>query len=371
MASTGFLRLNLGGHFYFPNTTPAFSNHVVDAATEGIAGVFRAFTADPITHLGFRYGVRTGTPPSYAATIESLVATTGLPDGTDIGGGSPTSAIFTPPADTTWDGLYQWIALTNAWTPAVAQEFCATIRYSSGTIDGSNNSSFTRDVSAIAPAMTYPTPITNSGGTWTRTTLQSVMAYRTASGRYGFPLEAIYNTRSASTAGLRVAGKFTLPSGITTTCTLRGFKFSGSIASATGKAPIAGLWNAAGTVLQNVTLDSDIPVSATSPYKCYDDILFDESSLTALSPGTAYYIGLEVADAVNAGVLINGLQMNAAADMGSLPLGTSAYLSNWDGAAWTDNTLVRPFIELILDDMTAASGGVLIGRSRSSVLSRR
>ncbi len=319
---------------------------------------FQANSADPITHFGFRYGARTGTPPVHVVTLESLVATTGLPDGTDIGGGSATAKTFTPPADATWDGTWQWIALTNAYTPTVGQILCGTIRYSSGTIDASNNSSFTSRLASLGGdgRLVWFSSITNTGGTWSRTSFPPTMAYRTASGRYGWPAESIYNTRSASTVGHRVACKFTLPSNVTNTYTIRGVKFSGSVASAIGKVPVIGLWSA-GSTLQTLTMDSDLPQSISTSYNAYDHVLFDESSLTALSPGTAYYIGLEVADAVNGGVLINGINLDDGADQSAFPLGTNVCLSTYNGSSWTDDTTVRPFVELILDDMTQQAGG--------------
>src|SRR3990167_2686468 len=68
---------------------------------------------DTITHLGFRYGLRTGTPPTYRVSLQALGGAA-KPTGTVLGGGSPASATFTPPADTTWDTTWQWVALTNS-----------------------------------------------------------------------------------------------------------------------------------------------------------------------------------------------------------------------------------------------------------------
>ncbi len=137
----------------------------------------------------------------------------------------------------------------------------------------------------------------------------------------------------------------------------------GSIAAAAGKNPICGLWSA-GATLQTYTLDSDVVVSAAyGSYRLYD-VLFDESTLSTLSHGTAYYIGLEVADATNGGVFISGIGVNNASDMSAFAGSTSFCLSSYDGSSWTDDTLTRPFAELIIDDWTepAGGGGILVHR---------
>lgn len=343
---------------YFPmGSPPSFSNHVADANNDGVGVGFQARTADPITHIGFRYGARTGTPPTYVATLEGLAAATGLPDGADVGGGSPTAITFTPPADATWDATWQWVALTNAYTPSRGQFLAATIRYSSGTVDGSNNGSFTSHQTNMVAGTIFAAPwaFRLTAGTWARQGVLPCFGLRTASGRYVFPVEGYYNTRSASTVGHRQAMKFTLPAGSGDTFKVKGVRFAGSIAGAGGKNPILGLWDAS-SLIQGVTLDSDFIGNLTTAYQSYE-YYFDESSLTALSYGTAYYLGLEVADAASAGVLINGLQLDNAADLDAYPGGSEFHFATYNGSAWTDDTTVRPFVEPIFDDITEPAGG--------------
>ncbi len=359
-----FLNLRIGNtRWGLPVGTPAFQNHTVSDSTSGISFIFQALNANPITHVGYRYGARTGTPPTYVATLEGVSASTGNPDGTDVGGGSPTAVTFTPPADTSIDGLWQWVALTNAYTPTRGQLLCFTIRYSSGTVNGSNCSSFTTDVNNVLSVVNFPYSSRLTTGTWAGRSNAPAGGIRTASERYGMVIESLYTTRSASTVGHRRAIKFTLPSGAGSSFTIRGIRFMGSIAAAAGKNPICGLWSA-GATLQTYTLDSDVVVSAASgSYRLYD-VLFDESTLSTLSHGTAYYIGLEVADATNGGVFISGIGVNNASDMSAFAGSTSFCLSSYDGSSWTDDTLTRPFAELIVDDWTVpsgSSGGYVIG----------
>lgn len=334
-------------------TALAATNVSCDANNDGVGWVFSSPTTDAITHVGFRYGARTGTPPTYIIGLESPVVTTGLPDGTVLGGGSPASATFTPPADTSWDGLWQWVALANSYTPTRDQKLALTIRYSSGTVDASNFSSFTRTVSGAAS--NFPYALTLTAGTWAIFAFGSCFGIRTASGRFGPLWQSNYVTRSASTVGHRVAMKFNLPTGWGSTFKVAGVRMVASLANASGKAPILGLWNAGG-VVQNSTQDSEFFSAVTNTARPLE-LYFDEATLTALDFGTDYYIGLEVADATSAGVVITGIQLSEANDLLAYPGGTSVHLATYNGSAWTDDQTVRPMVELILADITEPAGG--------------
>jgi len=334
----------------------AFSSHVVDASNEGIGAVLQALDANAITHLGFRYGARTGTPPTYIIGLESPAAATGFPDGTVLGGGSPASATFTPPADTSWDGLWQWIALTNSYTPTIGQQLCPTIRYSSGTIDGSNNSSFTTHVTGADAGARFGDPygLRNTSGTWAKQTNPMVIGVRTASTRYGNVIETLpATTNSTSTVGIRRALQFSLPSGICASFKVIGVRLTSSM-TAIGKNPILGLWSAS-SLLQSRTLDTDIVGSATNANFSHD--LYFNGPLATLTPGTTYYIGYEVADAVNGGVGMSGFTVASADDLLAHAGGTAFCHASYDGANWTTDTTTRPFAHIILSDMTGGSGG--------------
>lgn len=347
----------LGRPLLWARNTPTFTNFAVDAATDGIGAALQAIDANPITHIGFRVGARVGTPPTYIVGLESQLGTTGFADGTYLGGGTPASATFTPPADTTWDGTWQWVALANAYTPTRGETIAPTIRYSSGTIDASNHTTFTNEVSNLneGVAHSFPVSLRLTAGTWTMRSGAHSLGIRTASTRYGNVIQNVYITRSASTVGLRQAIKFTLPAGSGDTKKILGFRFIGSIASGAGKNPIAGLWDAT-TVIQNVTLDSDRVDSPTTQF-CEYRIFFDEVTLTSLVFGTAYYLGLEVADATAGGVLLNGIQLASADDIAAYAGGSDFIFSTWNGSAWADDATVRPMVEFILDDVTEPTGG--------------
>ncbi len=98
-------------------TALSFSNFSLNQNTDQLEFVFQAPEAITITKLGYRYGVRTGTCPTYIHSLQG-VGTDGNPDGAVKGGGSPASKTFTPPADTTFNGLFKYNTLDNAYTCA-------------------------------------------------------------------------------------------------------------------------------------------------------------------------------------------------------------------------------------------------------------
>lgn len=330
------------------------TNHTVDASNEGIAWAFQPHTADPITHIGYRYGARTGIPPVFVGLIEGLDSS-GLPDGTDVGGGSPTAATFTPPADTTIDGLWRWLALTNAYTPTRGQMLAAVIRYSSGTIDGSNNSSFTRTVTNISHggSIYLPYAITNTGGTWTKVTnVAPTFGYRTANGRYGWVWQSNYATNTANTAGHRSGMFFTIPSGHGTSYKIVGASMSGDFGTNSGFK--LGIWSTDGTQRQLFTGASGQLAASPSAGDTINPIYFPDTTLYDFQYGTKYYIAMEV---VSGAVGLNGITLAEAADRSAFPNGTNRGLVTFDGSTWTETDTVMPLCELILEDVTVPSGG--------------
>lgn len=349
-----------GSRFLTPITpmeyqsSPAFSSHVVDASTEGVAFAFDPRSNNAITHLGFRYGARTGTPPTFIIGLETPSTTTGFPDGIYVGGGSPASATFTPPADTSWDGIWQWIALTNSYVPTLGSgRLIGTIRYSSGTIDGSNNSSFTTH---LTPGLvTFPYASRNTSGTWSSSGVANMPVYgvRTASERYGRIVPNLYTTRTAATIGHRVAMLVNVPGGAGDTFKVAGIRAVASLAATTGKAPLAKIWSAS-SALASKTMDVDQAGRPTSSAYASVECIFDTS--VTLNCGTDYYFGFEVAETTSSGILLYGTQFASADDKATDDGGAICSLATHTGS-WSADATVRPWMELILEDWTEPSGG--------------
>lgn len=331
------------------------TNHVVDASNEGLGWAFQARAASPISKLFFRYGTRVGTPPTYRISLQSLNAS-GLPDGTVLGGGSPASATFRPPASAAWDGSGQWITLANTYTPTLNQILCVVIEYdtvAANTIDGLNNGSFCRGIQSLSTlANQLPYGMTNTSGTWSKITGDSNVCFAVEDGIgvYGFPFVSSH-TSTLTTSGHRHAAAITLPSGLGQTYTVSSFLVSAArVGSAAGTA-IFGIWNSAGTQLASGgTYDADHAGNTTNA-GVYRVIL---TSPVTLNYGTKYYFGIE---STGSPINVFGINLVNAADRAAYPLGTNRAWASWDGSVWTETTTRLPYVDLVFDDITVPSGG--------------
>ena len=327
------------------------ANVTLNGSGIALAWIVQAETTSPITRIRYRYGSRAATPPTYSITLET-VDSSGNPTGTDIGGGSPTLTTFTPPADTTWNSTIRELVLTNPWTPTLASDvFAIVVRYSSGTVDGTNNSSFTRTANGIgSESAHFPLSSSLSGGVWTKGATAPMVAWGTSSKLFGALASVGYTTATANTAGHRSAAYLTIPSGFGSTFKVHGIGFNGKFGAASGSVKIA-IWDTAGAVMASCTLDSDLANSPTSATR-YVQATFD--SVATLNFGEKYYYGIEV---VSGTVGIAGLVCDDADLIAALPLGSVSGLATYDGSSWTETATTYVPLVLLYDDITVPSGG--------------
>lgn len=351
--------------FGWPVGAPGTAVHNLSASDSGVGFAVQCKDTNAITHLGFRYGTATGTPPTYVVGLEGVSSTTGQPSGAYLqSGGIDCKATFTPPSGASWDGTWQWVTLAQSYTPSQGEMVAITIRYSSGTVNVSNFSSIANEASNLISSgiSSDPYSLRLTTGSWSKRNTLPLWGIRTASTRYGNVYQGNYTTQTASTVGQRSAMKFTLPSGSFTSVTVKGIRFYGVLAGAAGKNPILGIWDGSGSIVTR-TLDTDLPNSPASRF--VREYMF--GSVATLTPGTTYYAGLEVADATSAALGIAGITLSEANDQLAFPWGTAACISVYASGAWTDDTTVRPFCELIVDDVTASAGtsplfnGLIVG----------
>jgi len=327
---------------------PVASADTIDASTEKTAAVFNMPYALTISHCGFWYGARTGTPPTYRISIQGVDAS-GNPDGTIKGGGSPASATFTPPADATWNTQWKWVALSNSYSAAAGEVLAVVIDYSSGTIDASNCSSMMGTATYCGDdRLSFPNSQFYSGAAWTKSQDTPLFAVKdsTPTKVFGRLMESLTPKTDS-----RSALKFNIPSTFCSTFKIRGAKMR--LGSVAGNTFTFGLWGA--SVLRDITVDTDTikPGSVGNA-----ELYFDEASLQTLNAGTDYYIGVEQA----AGVCSFYCQLYDA-EVGQrlgMPFGTSCCYSGWDGAVWTDDATVVPIVILLFEDITPPTGGGLI-----------
>jgi hypothetical protein len=328
---------NVGGNYY------------------ALAGVFRAQEAATITHLGFRYEQRVGTVPTYRISMQSVASTPQFapPTGTVLGGASPASATFTPPSDASWNATWQWVALANSYTLARGELFAIVIEYSSGTIDGSNFGQFDAALNNVdSPSMPYVIGATAAGpATWTAPfTGAPLLAYKSASKVYGYPVETIgaVNFSSDSTPD-EYAMAFTIPAEWYTGYTVAGLRANLQFPTA-GKTINVVLYSGT-TVLQTVAWDTDNARNQGNGGALLE-VYFTDTTLAALDGGTQYRIAIQPQDT---GTLVNvpTLGMDSANDRQAWAAGANCYLSTRTNAgAWTDDTTKLPLMQVILGTIT-------------------
>lgn len=343
-----------------PSSTPAFTNVTINSGGASIDRLAFSFqmppdVTDTLTHICFRYGLRTGTPVAHDIGLQGVDAS-GNPDGTWKGGASPNKGTFTPPADATWDATWREIALSNSYATARGEIFYIVLE-PTGTPDASNNSSFTRHISHVSG---FPRNyVMTDGGAWTPNSNYPVVAVKSATRVYGFPVVSAFDT-NMTTAGHRQVNKLTLPAGSGDT-----FQVSGLLVLLQGTFPgtslILGIWDGAGAVVTAITVDADVFISGI-----VHEVRFDDAPVT-LNYGTAYYYGLERVDATS-GSRIPGLEVNAAADMEAYPFGTSCHGATWNGTSWTDVATRRHICSPILEDVTEPTASDSGAGSESLIL---
>lgn len=347
------LPLQILGGVLWTAGNPGYSNFTLDATTDKAEFILQMPAADTITKVAFRYGARTGTPPTYKVTLMGVDGS-GYSDGTDLGGGSPTSKTFTPPADATWDGTTREITLTNSVAVTRGQFIAVVIEYSSGTVDASNCSSFSTDFGEFT---LFPYAIQNNAGVRTKRTGATPIAVVSASSVYGSPHFGVTNaTVHDGTTPDEVGLLFNLPAGWGATYQVVGVNLPARF-RVTGQTVRLRLYDTNGTtVLQQIDIDSDY-TSNTGIQGGNREMFFDEATLSTLSFGSTYRITITVT-AASDGVNVPYWVFPASSYLNAFPLGANAYWTQrTDAGAWTDTNTQLPQIGLILADITEPSGG--------------
>lgn len=340
---------------YLPSAWPTWGGHTaqalsLDASTEKLCVRFRAKEAATITDLGYRYGVRTGTPPTYKISLQGLDAS-GHPDGTVKGGGSPASATFTPPADTTINNLFRWQTLDNPYAVTASEKLAWVIEHSSGTIDASNFSSFAPYASqgAMIYMPGFPNAGFYNGSAWSKeTTWVPIWGYKSSTNVYGRPLQSA-GSLNVLTSGNRIAAKFNFSADWGDTFKIAAIDFPLLTSGGSGTFKI-GVWNAAGTALQSDTIDTDELNSGETNMQ-----MLTFSSPAALSFGTTYYLGVEALGTSTQ--WLDYLQFSEANDLKSMPGEGDFGISTWNGSAWSDDVDALLLLAVHLDDITEPAGG--------------
>lgn len=327
-----------------PTTISGFA---LNGTTDQLEFLFHSITDQSIARVGIRHNSTTGTSPTYKISLQGIAS--GIPDGTIKGGGSPASKTFSPSGLSWAAGDWRWLTLDNPYTPSRGEPLALVVAYSSGTVDGSNFTTFGTVCGAVNDKL--PVCVQNDAGTRSKQTGLAVYGYGGASTAFGRPCKAITSTAfNSGSSPNEYALRFVLPAGWGNTFRLRGGVFS--INQVTGHNIKVALYS--GTTEQN-NITFDTTISASGVMRIH--VPFDDASLVDLSFGTEYRLALAPQDSTNQTIYI--LEVETASDFAAWPCGTEFYLSTRTGGAWGDNPAKRPFFNLKFDDWSEpAAGGV-------------
>lgn len=328
----------------------------LQTTTDSIEYLFQCEKAVTITQLGYTYGVRTGTPPTYQIDLEGINLTTGRADGT-IKSGTNAKATFTPPASTAQDGTTQYKTLTSSYACTKGEFLAMVIKYSSGTIGAGNNGSFAYQLGWSNFAYGFPYSVTVNTGAGTKRAGPPVFAYTDGTTYYGNPIQTM--TQDCYSNAVEDGITFTIPSTWCSTIKLKGVAWYGATPSA-AKDTVVNLYSgvAAGstTVLDTATLDGDV-LDANGSSRV-TKVLF--TTETALTCGNGYRIAFAPVSAASSFCLESAV-VGANSDFSAWPWGINTFFSTRTGGNWTDTTTKRPEVKFIFSDITAPSAGGVIG----------
>lgn len=326
------------------STGPTLNLTTLNSADDQIATILQIpYDNLLITRVGFRYGAGTGTPPTYRLSLQSVDGS-GNPTGTILA-----STTFTPPADTTWNGTWRWLNVLYATTQG--EILAIVIDYSSGTISGVNNSSFTEGIGNMSFATGFPYESHNLNATgWLKqgaTFPCMALDCHTADANLtpyilGYPIQSLFAT-DLSAANTRQALSFDL-TGVFTTTKVVGFRFLGKMAAG-GSVKIV---EPSGSTF---TVDTDWLNGGGSSYSYYQ--IYLQNPVTLFTGGFNHWkIGIEYVDVA---VGMRGITLASSTDAQAFYgewYSQVAHLATYSGGVWTEDYTTKLFASLIIDGAT-------------------
>lgn len=346
MAAVNWLMQSARWHMM---TGASYTNFTMSSSGHRLAIVFWVHASVTPTAVLLRLAAKTGTTPTYQVAIQGLNAS-GNPDGSNL----CTPATFNPSSLSWADNSTRWITVSGASALSPGTPYCLVVTHSSGTVDGSNNAAFSLVNSSVRPDnFTNPYYLTDANtGSWTsQGNISAPFAgVRDGSSTHGLMLASAIVNGSVGSAGNRMAQKFTFPAGVGQSFQVTGLTVQ-SMTLPAGGSVILGIWDAAGSAVASVTIDSDHSghtvanraVAASFP------------TAGTLYPGTTYYAGVERVGATEPAPRY--FDHADARDLEAYPWGGNSCLSSWNGSAWSDTTTGLMPVALRLSDWTVAAGG--------------
>lgn len=338
-------------------TSGTHTTHLLDSSDDWIEYVNQAPEPVTYTKLCYRTGTLTGAQPTFKIGVEGVSTTTGRADGVYASGTGECSATFTPSGNNTW-ACQTLTGTTCALTRG--QFFAITIRYSSGTIGGSNSAGFAytfSDYDAFSDSTTQLNySFTVANGVGTKRDGKPVILWGTGSSYWGEPINAANG--SAMNGGQEYGNVFTVPCPAGKTYKIIGARGRAQTPAA-GKTAFMRLYSGTNTTpIQEVTWDSDL--QAVNAGTRGITVWFDETTLESLNCNSPYRITFGTADTTTSFSLFY-FDVASADYMSAVPFRTTMYSTARNAGAFSDTTTRRYLLEPIIDSMEITSGGGLKG----------
>lgn len=334
---------------WLPESAPFVSSLPLNASARIVAGVFAAEKGITVDRVYLSHVSTTGTSPTYRASLQALNAS-GQPDGTVLGGGSPASATFNPTSLGWSAASMNEVLLSNSFNISNGINYAVVVDYSSGTIDGSNFSTFgyyTAPLSGLPYAIDYQ-------ASWNKRANRPLFAYGNSSMICGTPMATASNQNYTSSGTNEYGMGFTLPASMGSTYKLYGVDVLYSPPTSTGTYAIK-LYSGSGasdtTAIQSSTGRVGLVTGATNrPHR-----LIFSGTLATLNFGSPYRFSI-TAETANTNTLYYLTLPNAASRFANTAA-DDVYWTERGGGNWTDSQLKLAYIRLLIGDITGGSSG--------------
>lgn len=332
-----------------PRTWPYLTGEAFWLTNSAYKVAFIFTTPDPveISRVAVRWGDASyGDATTYRLSLQTVDAS-GLPTGTILESGA--AYVDFTPTGTGNDNKMVWYDLDTPHTTTANELLALVVAYQSGTIDGTHGSQIFRTLLCAANACTFPYSASYSAS-WTKNVYgPPIFAYGSPTTAFFSPYSAVANTAYSSDSNPdEYAARFIVPTDLCATYHLLGIRITGTTPAA-GKTVTLKLYDTDGsTVLAETTFDSDVSLSpATHSHMVF---LFTDDPLPLLTAGNAYRVAL-VPNETSTNLSWISLTLPDENALTAFPLGSDLFRSTRvDGGVWTDDTLNRPLISLILTD---------------------
>jgi len=358
--------------FYWPpmlqsnNGTPmaSSSNFVLSTtSTSNVTGfgwVFRVQETATITSISFLVSAVTGSPGTIRGGIKDVNTTLGTVTADTTTWAGTNTAFGTA---TTWTaGAWKTITLGTSLSVTRGDVYAIWLQPSTGSWSvGTDDISIQRSYTNIQVLERAPYAIQANGSTTVSKVAVTTpcFMYHSSTKSYGWPFTGATDYGAAINSGTtpdEFGLRFRLPSSSCSSYSVAGVLVSGLLG--TGDWDLV-LYDSNGTTeLQNITIDKDQIYNAASwPHHVY----FNETTLSALLPNTYYRVTLRPTSGTNMGTT-HYWTLKSAGDRNALT--NQAADINWceraDAGAWTDTDTRLPVMQLIITDMTASGGGMIV-----------